>query len=114
MILHKHTKMETLSQIVNREFEANIFNHSKKQNNVNARKVFCKILSDIGFSSGDICGFLKRDYGVYMYYMRDVENHFLFKTEVGAQFLWTGRPSGRVSGASGNPTPQNLTRLRRK
>lgn len=87
MILHKYTKMEALSQIVNREFEANIFNHSKKQNNVNARKVFCKILSDIGFSSGDICGFLKRDYGVYMYYMGDVENLLKYKPDVKKKYL---------------------------
>ena len=87
MILHKYTKMETLSQIVNREFEANIFNHSKKQNNVNARKVFCKILSDIGFSSDDICGFLKRDYGVYMYYMGDVENLLKYKPDVKEKYL---------------------------
>jgi len=87
MILHKYTKMEALSQIVNREFEANIFNHSKKQNNVNARKVFCKILSDIGFSSDDICGFLKRDYGVYMYYMRDVENLLKYKPDVKQKYL---------------------------
>jgi len=87
MILHKHTKMETLSQIVNREFEANIFNYSKKQNNVNARKVFCKILSDIGFSSGDICGFLKRDYGVYMYYMGDVKNLLKYNPDVNEKYL---------------------------
>lgn len=87
MILHKYTKMEALSQIVNREFEANIFNHSKKQNNVNARKVFCKILSDIGFSSDDICGFLKRDYGVYMYYMGDVENLLKHKPDVKQKYL---------------------------
>ena len=87
MILHKYTKMETLSQIVNREFEANIFNHSKKQNNVNARKVFCKILSDIGFSSDDICGFLKRDYGVYMYYMGDVENLLNYNPDVKEKYL---------------------------
>lgn len=87
MILHKHTKMETLSQIVNREFEANIFNHSKKQNNVNARKVFCKILSDIGFSSWDICEFLKRDYGVYMYYMGDVENLLKYNPDVKEKYL---------------------------
>ena len=87
MILHKYTKMEALSQIVNREFEANIFNHSKKQNNVNARKVFCKILSDIGFSSDDICGFLKRDYGVYMYYMGDVENLLKQKPDVKQKYL---------------------------
>ena len=87
MILHKHTKMNTLSQIVNREFEANIFNHSKKQNNVNARKVFCKILSDIGFSSWDICDFLKRDYGVYMYYMRDVENLLNYNPEVKEKYI---------------------------
>ena len=74
MIMHKYTKMEALSQIINREFEANIFSHSKKQSNVSARKVFCKTLNDIGFSGEDICGFLKRDYGVYMYYMGDVEN----------------------------------------
>lgn len=87
MILHKYTKMEALSQIVNREFEANIFNHSKKQSNVNARKVFCKILSDIGFSSDDICGFLKRDYGVYMYYMGDVENLLKHKPDVKQKYL---------------------------
>ena len=87
MILHKYTKMEALSQIVNREFEANIFNHSKKQNNVNARKVFCKILSDIGFSSDDICGFLKRDYGVYMYYMGDVENLLNYNPDVKEKYL---------------------------
>jgi hypothetical protein len=79
--------METLSQIVNREFEANIFNYSKKQNNVNARKVFCKILSDIGFSSGDICGFLKRDYGVYMYYMGDVKNLLKYNPNVNEKYL---------------------------
>ena len=87
MILHKHTKMETLSQIVNREFEANIFNHSKKQNNVNARKVFCKILSDIGFSSGDICGFMKKSYGVYMYYMGDVENLLKYNPKVKEKYI---------------------------
>tara|TARA_R110000868_G_scaffold39775_1_gene138203 strand:- start:492 stop:1025 length:534 start_codon:yes stop_codon:yes gene_type:complete len=87
MILHKYTKMETLSQIVNREFEANIFNHSKKQNNVNARKVFCKILSDIGFSSGDICGFMKKSYGVYMYYMGDVENLLNYNPDVKEKYL---------------------------
>ena len=87
MILHKYTKMETLSQIVNREFEANIFNHSKKQNNVNARKVFCKILSDIGFSWEDICGFMKKSYGVYMYYMRDVENLLNYNSEVKEKYI---------------------------
>ena len=87
MILHKHTKMETLSQIVNREFEANIFNYSKKQNNVNARKVFCKILSDIGFSLEDICGFMKKSYGVYMYYMRDVENLLNYNSEVKEKYI---------------------------
>jgi hypothetical protein len=79
--------METLSQIVNREFEANIFNYSKKQNNVNARKVFCKILSDIGFSSGDICGFMKKSYGVYMYYMGDVENLLKYNPDVNEKYL---------------------------
>jgi hypothetical protein len=79
--------MEALSQIVNREFEANIFNYSKKQSNVNARKVFCKILSDIGFSSNDICGFLKRDYGVYMYYMGDVESLLNHNPEVKEKYI---------------------------
>jgi hypothetical protein len=87
MIMHKYTKMEALSQIVNREFNANIFNHSKKQNNVSARKVFCKILSDIGFSSWDICEFLKRDYGVYMYYMGDVENLLKYNPEIKEKYL---------------------------
>jgi len=87
MIMHKYTKMEALSQILNREFEANILEYSKKQNNVNARKVFCKILSDIGFSSDDICGFLKRDYGVYMYYMGDVENLLKHKPDVKQKYL---------------------------
>jgi len=87
MIMHKYTKMEALSQIVNREFNANIFNHSKKQNNVSARKVFCKILSDIGLSSWDICEFLKRDYGVYMYYMRDVEDLLKHSPEVKEKYL---------------------------
>ncbi len=85
--MHKYTKMEALSQIVNREFNANIFNYSKKQNNVSARKVFCKILSDIGFSSDDICEFLKRDYGVYMYYMRDVEDLLKYNPEVKEKYL---------------------------
>jgi hypothetical protein len=79
--------MDALSQIVNREFEANIFNYSKKQNNVNARKVFCKILSDIGFSSDDICGFMKKSYGVYMYYMRDVENLLKYNPNVNEKYL---------------------------
>jgi len=87
MIMHKHTKMEALSQIVNREFKANILEYSKKQSNVNARKVFCKILSDIGFSSDDICGFLKRDYGVYMYYMGDVEGLLKYNPEVKEKYL---------------------------
>jgi hypothetical protein len=87
MILHKYTKMEALSQILNREFEANILEYSKKQNNVNARKVFCKILSDIGFSSWDICEFLKRDYGVYMYYMGDVEGLLKYNPEVKEKYL---------------------------
>lgn len=87
MIMHKETKMDTLSQIVNREFKANIFNHSKKQNNVNARKVFCKILNEIGFSSNDICDFMKRSYGVYMYYMGDVENLIRYNPEVGQKYL---------------------------
>lgn len=85
--MHKYTKMEALSQIVNREFNANIFNHSKKQNNVSARKVFCKILSDIGFSSDDICGFMKKSYGVYMYYMRDVESLLKYNPEVKEKYL---------------------------
>ena len=87
MILHKHTKMEALSQIVNREFEANIFNHSKKQNNVHARKVFCKILNDIGFSWEDVCGFLKRSYGVYAYYMGDVDGLLKYNHEVNVKYL---------------------------
>jgi hypothetical protein len=87
MIMHKYTKMEALSQILNREFEANILEYSKKQNNVNARKVFCKILSDIGFSSDDICDFLKRDYGVYMYYMGDVEDLLKHNPEVKEKYL---------------------------
>jgi hypothetical protein len=87
MIMHKYTKMEALSQILNREFEANILEYSKKQNNVNARKVFCKILSDIGFSSWDICEFLKRDYGVYMYYMGDVEDLLKHNPEVKEKYL---------------------------
>ena len=85
--MHKYTKMEALSQIVNREFEANIFNNSKKQNNVNARKVFCKILNDIGFSWEDICGFMKKSYGVYMYYMGDVENLLKYNPEVKEKYL---------------------------
>lgn len=87
MIMHKYTKMEALSQILNREFEANILEYSKKQNNVNARKVFCKILSDIGFSSDDICGFLKRDYGVYMYYMGDVDDLLKYNPDVKEKYL---------------------------
>lgn len=87
MIMHKYTKMEALSQILNREFEANILEYSKKQSNVNARKVFCKILSDIGFSSDDICGFLKRDYGVFMYYMGDVEDLLNHNPEVKEKYL---------------------------
>jgi len=87
MIMHKYTKMEALSQIVNREFNANIFNYSKKQNNVSARKVFCKILSDIGFSSDDICGFMKKSYGVFMYYMGDVENLLKYNPEVKEKYL---------------------------
>lgn len=85
--MHKYTKMEALSQILNREFEANILEYSKKQNNVNARKVFCKILSDIGFSSDDICGFLKRDYGVYMYYMGDVDDLLKYNPDVKEKYL---------------------------
>jgi len=87
MIMHKYTKMETLSQIVNREFNADIFNYSKKQNNVSARKVFCKILNEIGFSWEDICGFMKKSYGVYMYYMADVENLLKYNPEVNEKYL---------------------------
>ena len=87
MIMHKHTKMEALSQIVNREFEADIFKYSKKHNNVNARKVFCKILTDIGFSSDDICGFLGRHYGVYAYYMADVDGLLKYNHEVNVKYL---------------------------
>jgi hypothetical protein len=87
MITNKFLKMETLSQIVNREFEANIFNNSKKQNNVNARKIFCKILSDIGFSWEDISGFMKKSYGVYMYYMRDVESLLKYNPKVKEKYL---------------------------
>lgn len=85
--MHKYTKMEALSQIVNREFQANIFNYSKKQNNVDARRVFCKILSDIGFSWEDICGFMKKSYGVYMYYMRDIEELLKYNTEIKDKYL---------------------------
>ena len=30
--------------------------------------------------------------------IEEVESHLLFKTDTGAQFLWTGRPSGRSRG----------------
>ena len=57
MILSKEIKMEALSQIIDREFEVRIHKLTKKKEYVNARKVFCKILNDIGFSAHDVCGF---------------------------------------------------------
>jgi hypothetical protein len=87
MILSKEIKMEALSQIIDREFEVRIHKLTKKKEYVNARKVFCKILNDIGFSAHDVCGFLDRSHAVYNYYITDADLLLKYHPEVNEKYL---------------------------
>ena len=87
MILSKEIKMEALSQIIDREFGVKIHKITKKKEYVNARKVFCKILNDLGFPAQDVHEFLRKSHAVYNYYITDADSLLKYNPDVKEKYI---------------------------
>ena len=87
MILSKELKMEALSQIIDREFGVVLHKFTKKQEYVDARKVFCKILNETGFNPHEVCDFMRRSLTIHNYYLKDVDSLLKYNPETNEKYL---------------------------
>lgn len=85
--MERQTKMEALRQIIDREFEANIMHTTKKQNHVDGRKIFCKVLYEAGFSTNEVSRFLKKSVAMHTYYLSDVDILMKYRGDVYEKYL---------------------------
>ena len=70
MIKVNTTYAETLRQIVNKAFDAEILSEIRSRNNVDARRVFCWILSSERNTSSSIGEFLNKNHATVLHYIR--------------------------------------------
>jgi hypothetical protein len=70
--------MESLKQIVNEIFLIDIESKSRKRGIVDGRKVYSKILRDLGYSYELIGSTINKDHATIMHYVKDIDSLFEF------------------------------------
>lgn len=70
--------MESLKQIVNEIFLIDIESKSRKRAIVDGRKVYSKILRDLGYSYELIGSTINKDHATIIHYVKDIDSLFEF------------------------------------
>ena len=66
--------MESLKQIVNEIFSIDIDSKRRKRSAVDGRKVYAKILRDLGYAYEHIGSTIDKDHATIIHYVNNIEN----------------------------------------